>query len=79
MSTWEKELAKQLDVSWGEAKAILQIAKDSMGIDQKAYPEEAKEELFKKCAEVAESFEKKPRPPKATASAAKPAEDEGEN
>jgi hypothetical protein len=79
MSTtnWEKELVKELDVTWGDAKAILQIAKDSLGIDQKENPEESKEEIFKKCHEVAESFEKTPKPAKAAASSttSKPVDD----
>jgi len=61
---WEKELVKELDVTWGDAKAILQIAKDELGIDQKDYPEESKEQVFAKCREVGESFEKTPKPDK---------------
>ncbi|KAG7342381.1 hypothetical protein IV203_007474 [Nitzschia inconspicua] len=58
---WEKELVKKLDVTWGDAKSILQIARDELGINQQADPEESKEEIFAKCEEVAESFEKTPR------------------
>ncbi|KAL3907064.1 MAG: hypothetical protein SGILL_009022 [Bacillariaceae sp.] len=60
-SSWEKELVKRLEVTWGDAKAILQIAKDDLGINQKDYPEEKKEEVFAKCDEIGESFEKTPR------------------
>ncbi|KAL3909649.1 MAG: hypothetical protein SGILL_008004 [Bacillariaceae sp.] len=59
--SWEKELVKRLEVTWGDAKAILQIAKDDLGIDQKDYPEEKKDEVFAKCDEIGESFEKTPR------------------
>jgi hypothetical protein len=59
--SWEKELVKRLDVTWGDARAILQIAKDELGIDQKDYPEQSKDEIFAKCDEVAESFEKTPK------------------
>jgi hypothetical protein len=60
-STWEKELVKKLEVTWGDARAILQIAKDELGIDQKDYPEESKDEIFAKCEEVVESFDKTPK------------------
>jgi hypothetical protein len=55
-SSWEKELVKRLEVTWGDAKA-----KDDLGINQKDYPEEKKEEIFAKCDEIGESFEKTPR------------------
>ncbi|KAG7363555.1 hypothetical protein IV203_026916 [Nitzschia inconspicua] len=58
---WEEELVKKLDATWGDAKVILQIGRDEVGIDQQADPEESKEEIFAKCKEVAGSFEKTPR------------------
>ena len=62
MVSWEKELVKELDVTWGDAQTILQIAKDELGIQQKDYPEESKQVIFEKCHEVSENFEKTPKP-----------------
>jgi hypothetical protein len=62
MTSWEKELVKELDITWGDAKAILQIAKSELGIDPNEYPEDAKQEIFTKCKEVSVTFEKTPKP-----------------
>jgi hypothetical protein len=56
--TWEKQLVKELDVSWKDAKVILQISKHELEIKEKEYPEGRKEDIFQKCHEIAATFPK---------------------
>ena len=62
--SWERELVKQLDVTWKDAVTLIRLAKTELEIPLKSCPEDQKDAVFERAAEIADSddFEKSPKP-----------------
>ena len=62
--SWERELVKQLDVTWKDAVTLIRLAKTEMEIPLKSCPDDQKEAVFERAVEIADSddFDKSPMP-----------------
>ena len=63
-ASWERELVKQLDLTWGDAKKVLARACDELEIPAGTFPDERKEEVFDRATDIVEGddFEKSVKP-----------------